>query len=195
MRQRERFCKCEIRMCRAWLSHRAPRRCSTAFRRGSNLSNSLSQSDTRWPELELIAWTLAPLRLWFDSALAAEVPNRCRPIRRRGCWTSFASLIPPASMTRRPRPRGLTALREDRETKPPPGESRSAALFKAQAAAQLAQRGDHPCPVSRAAGLVLDQPLHHFPAAGPVRRRRRRFRRGSDPPACHRPLRRHGRWR
>ncbi len=32
---------------------------------------------------------------------------------------------------------GLTALREDRATKPPPGESRSAALFRAQAAAQL----------------------------------------------------------
>jgi uncharacterized protein (DUF1800 family) len=34
--------------------------------------------------------------------------------------------------------KGLAALHEDRVTKPPPGESRSAALFKAQAAAQLA---------------------------------------------------------
>ena len=34
--------------------------------------------------------------------------------------------------------KGLTALREDRETKPSPGESRVGAMFKAQAAAQLA---------------------------------------------------------
>jgi uncharacterized protein (DUF1800 family) len=33
---------------------------------------------------------------------------------------------------------GLAALREDRELKPPPGESRSRALFRAQGAAQLA---------------------------------------------------------
>jgi uncharacterized protein (DUF1800 family) len=33
---------------------------------------------------------------------------------------------------------GLTALREDRATKPPPGESRVRALYKAQAAAQMA---------------------------------------------------------
>jgi uncharacterized protein (DUF1800 family) len=41
---------------------------------------------------------------------------------------------------------GLTALREDRETKPPPGESRSAALFKAQGAAQLANAVTTPAP-------------------------------------------------
>jgi uncharacterized protein (DUF1800 family) len=41
---------------------------------------------------------------------------------------------------------GLTALREDRATKPPPGESRSAALFKAQAAAQLANAVTTPAP-------------------------------------------------
>jgi uncharacterized protein (DUF1800 family) len=41
---------------------------------------------------------------------------------------------------------GLTALREDRETKPPPGESRSAALFKAQATAQLANAVTTPAP-------------------------------------------------
>jgi uncharacterized protein (DUF1800 family) len=34
--------------------------------------------------------------------------------------------------------KGLAALREDRETKPPPGESRSRKLFQAEAAAQLA---------------------------------------------------------
>ena len=39
---------------------------------------------------------------------------------------------PPSSI------KGLTALRDDRANKPPPGESRSAALFKAEAAAQLA---------------------------------------------------------
>jgi uncharacterized protein (DUF1800 family) len=33
---------------------------------------------------------------------------------------------------------GLTALRDDRVTKPPPGESKSRALFRAQAAAELA---------------------------------------------------------
>src|SRR5476651_1380523 len=34
--------------------------------------------------------------------------------------------------------KGLTALREDRETKPPAGESRAAKLFQAEATAQLA---------------------------------------------------------
>jgi uncharacterized protein (DUF1800 family) len=42
--------------------------------------------------------------------------------------------------------KGLTALREDRETKPPPGESRSAALFKAEGAAQLANAVTTPAP-------------------------------------------------
>jgi uncharacterized protein (DUF1800 family) len=42
--------------------------------------------------------------------------------------------------------KGLTALREDRATKPPPGESRSAALFKAEAAAQLANAVTTPAP-------------------------------------------------
>ena len=42
--------------------------------------------------------------------------------------------------------RGLTALREDRETKPPPSKSRSAALFKAQAAAQLGNAVTTPAP-------------------------------------------------
>jgi uncharacterized protein (DUF1800 family) len=42
--------------------------------------------------------------------------------------------------------KGLTALREDRETKPPPGESRAAALFKAQATAQLANAVTTPAP-------------------------------------------------
>ena len=41
---------------------------------------------------------------------------------------------------------GLAALREDRETKPPPGESRSRALFRAQAAAQLANAVTTPAP-------------------------------------------------
>ena len=42
--------------------------------------------------------------------------------------------------------KGLTALREDRATKPPPGQSRSAALFKKQAAAQLANAVTTPAP-------------------------------------------------
>jgi uncharacterized protein (DUF1800 family) len=42
--------------------------------------------------------------------------------------------------------KGLTALRDDRATKPPPGESRSAALFKAEAAAQLANAVTTPAP-------------------------------------------------
>src|SRR5271169_6141209 len=42
--------------------------------------------------------------------------------------------------------KGLTALHEDRVTKPPLGESRSAALFKAQAAAQLANAVTTPAP-------------------------------------------------
>jgi uncharacterized protein (DUF1800 family) len=42
--------------------------------------------------------------------------------------------------------KGLTALREDRATKPPPGESRVAALFKAEAAAQLANAITTPAP-------------------------------------------------
>jgi uncharacterized protein (DUF1800 family) len=42
--------------------------------------------------------------------------------------------------------KGLTALREDRATKPPPGESRAAALFKAQAAAQLTNAVTTPAP-------------------------------------------------
>jgi uncharacterized protein (DUF1800 family) len=42
--------------------------------------------------------------------------------------------------------KGLAALREDRETKPPPGESRAAALFKEQAAAQLANAVTTPAP-------------------------------------------------
>lgn len=41
---------------------------------------------------------------------------------------------------------GLAALREDRETKPPPGESRARALFKAQSAAQLANAITTPAP-------------------------------------------------
>jgi uncharacterized protein (DUF1800 family) len=41
---------------------------------------------------------------------------------------------------------GLTALREDRATKPPPGESRSAALFRQQATAQLANAVTTPAP-------------------------------------------------
>ena len=42
--------------------------------------------------------------------------------------------------------KGLTALHEDRETKPPPGESRSRALFRAEAAAQLANAATTPAP-------------------------------------------------
>jgi uncharacterized protein (DUF1800 family) len=42
--------------------------------------------------------------------------------------------------------KGLTALREDRETKPPPGESRARALFKVQATAQLANAITTPAP-------------------------------------------------
>ena len=42
--------------------------------------------------------------------------------------------------------KGLAALREDRETTPPPGESRVAALFKAQATAQLANAVTTPAP-------------------------------------------------
>jgi uncharacterized protein (DUF1800 family) len=41
---------------------------------------------------------------------------------------------------------GLSALRDDRETKPPAGESKSRALFKAQAAAQLANAVTTPAP-------------------------------------------------
>lgn len=41
---------------------------------------------------------------------------------------------------------GLAALREDRETKPPPGESASRKLFQAQAAAQLANAVTTPAP-------------------------------------------------
>ncbi|MEA2728708.1 MAG: hypothetical protein QOF70_3183 [Acetobacteraceae bacterium] len=42
--------------------------------------------------------------------------------------------------------KGLAVLREDRATKPPPGESRAAALFKEQAAAQLANAVTTPAP-------------------------------------------------
>lgn len=42
--------------------------------------------------------------------------------------------------------KGLAALREDRETKPPAAESRTGALFKAQAAAQLANAVTTPAP-------------------------------------------------
>ncbi|MDR3531815.1 MAG: DUF1800 domain-containing protein [Rhodopila sp.] len=42
--------------------------------------------------------------------------------------------------------KGLAALREDRATKPPPGESRARALYKAQAAAQLANAVMTPAP-------------------------------------------------
>lgn len=41
---------------------------------------------------------------------------------------------------------GLLALREDRENKPPPGQSRSAALFKAQSQAELANALTTPAP-------------------------------------------------
>jgi uncharacterized protein (DUF1800 family) len=41
---------------------------------------------------------------------------------------------------------GLAALREDRATKPPPGESRSRGLFKVQAAAQMANAITTPAP-------------------------------------------------
>jgi uncharacterized protein (DUF1800 family) len=41
---------------------------------------------------------------------------------------------------------GLMALREDRATKPPPGESRSRALYKVQAAAQMANAITTPAP-------------------------------------------------
>jgi uncharacterized protein (DUF1800 family) len=42
--------------------------------------------------------------------------------------------------------KGLTALREDRATKPAPGESRVAALFKAETQAQLANAATTPAP-------------------------------------------------
>jgi len=42
--------------------------------------------------------------------------------------------------------KGLTALREDRATKPPPGESQAKKLFQAQAAAQLANAVTTPAP-------------------------------------------------
>lgn len=42
--------------------------------------------------------------------------------------------------------KGLTALREDRETKPPPGQSRAGMLFNEQAAAQLANAVTTPAP-------------------------------------------------
>jgi uncharacterized protein (DUF1800 family) len=41
---------------------------------------------------------------------------------------------------------GLTALREDRAAKPSPRQSRSAAIFKTQAAAQLANAVTTPAP-------------------------------------------------
>jgi uncharacterized protein (DUF1800 family) len=41
---------------------------------------------------------------------------------------------------------GLTALRDDRATKPPPGESKSRALFRVQAAAELANAVTTPTP-------------------------------------------------
>src|ERR1700733_12282790 len=41
---------------------------------------------------------------------------------------------------------GLTALRDDRATKPPPGESKSRALFRVQAAAELANAVTTPAP-------------------------------------------------
>ena len=42
--------------------------------------------------------------------------------------------------------KGLATLRQDRETKPPPGQRRSAALFKAQATALLANAATTPAP-------------------------------------------------
>nr|WP_294554370.1 DUF1800 domain-containing protein [uncultured Rhodopila sp.] len=42
--------------------------------------------------------------------------------------------------------KGLTALREDRATKPPPGESRARALYRTEAAAQLANAVSTPAP-------------------------------------------------
>jgi uncharacterized protein (DUF1800 family) len=42
--------------------------------------------------------------------------------------------------------KGLAALRDDRATKPPPGESRSRALFRAEAAAQLGNAVTTPSP-------------------------------------------------
>jgi len=42
--------------------------------------------------------------------------------------------------------KGLAALREDRDTKPPPGESQARALFKTQAAAQLTNAVTAPAP-------------------------------------------------
>src|ERR1700727_3139333 len=47
---------------------------------------------------------------------------------------------PPTTVT------GMIALREDRMTKPPPGESRLRALLKAQVAAQLANASTTPAP-------------------------------------------------
>jgi hypothetical protein len=42
--------------------------------------------------------------------------------------------------------KGLSALRDDRLTKPPPGESRARALYKTDAAAQLANAAATPAP-------------------------------------------------
>ena len=123
--------------------------------------------------LYVSAWTFAPLRLSCDSGLAAVAANRCHPIRRRGCCDQLQpARSDPAWMIRRPRPRVsrrcVKIVRQSRRR----ANRGPRALYQGAGRRAIGERGDHPCPVPRAAGLVLDQPFHRFAGAGPVRRRR-----------------------
>ena len=86
---------------------------------------------------------------------------------------------------------GLAALREDRENRPTPGAVAGSGAVPPGCRGAAGQRADHAGAVPRAAGLVLDQPLHGLVAPRRVRGAGGGVRRGGDPPACHRALRRH----
>ena len=103
-------------------------------------------SSTHVKKLKYSLWTFLPPRLSRVTGSAAVAPNRCHPTRRPGCSTSSGDPDPTRLDDPPSAAAGLVALREDRATKPPPGESRSRALYKAQAAAQMANAITTPAP-------------------------------------------------
>jgi hypothetical protein len=88
------------------------------------------------------------VRFGFGRRMGIAAP---RPVE--GARPTAAAEIPWLS---EPPATGLTALREDREAKPPAGEPRVCALFRHGGHRAVCQGHHHPCPVSRTPGLVLD---------------------------------------
>ena len=80
------------------------------------------------------------------SAWAAVAASLCPPIRAPGARAQLSGPDPLRLANPPTTAAGLAALREDRENRPPPGQSRGRALFRQDAAAQLGNALTTPSP-------------------------------------------------